>query len=177
MAWRFKAIPLAAVLVLALSSPDAYAEKDALINVTASSNSDDSGPAFLNYAKEQQTQKNNESVKVTEDKNNNTKTTNKKNIQKTNEASRQAAIISQKDKTIRQLRQQLDAKSAAVDSVPDNQKELTDKINQLQEELTVAVTEKQKLIDTFDDMTPDQQRSFLEIGRFYTQPKPGKIAG
>ena len=36
---------------------------------------------------------------------------------------------------------------------------------------------KQKLIDTFDDMTPDQQRSFLEIGRFYTQPKPGKIAG
>ena len=37
--------------------------------------------------------------------------------------------------------------------------------------------EKQKLIDTFDDMTPDQQRSFLEIGRFYTQPKPGKIAG
>lgn len=34
--------------------------------------------------------------------------------------------------------------------------------------------EKQKLIDTFDDMTPDQQRSFLEIGRFYTQPKPGK---
>ncbi|HDS7101866.1 TPA: AlpA family phage regulatory protein [Escherichia coli] len=37
--------------------------------------------------------------------------------------------------------------------------------------------EKQKLIDTFDNMTPDQQRSFLEIGRFYTQPKPGKIAG
>lgn len=37
--------------------------------------------------------------------------------------------------------------------------------------------DKQKLIDTFDDMTPDQQRSFLEVGRFYTQPKPGKIAG
>ena len=83
MAWHFKAIPLAAVLVLALSSsPDAYAEKDALINVTASSNSDDSGPAFLNYAKEQQTQKNNESVKATEDKNNNTKTTNKKTSRK-----------------------------------------------------------------------------------------------
>ena len=42
--------------VLALS-PDAYAEKDALISVTASSNSDASGPAFLNYAKEHQAQK------------------------------------------------------------------------------------------------------------------------
>ena len=164
IALRFKAIPLSAVLVLALSlSPDAYAEKDALINVTASSNSDDSGPAFLNYAKEQQTQKNNESVKATEDKNNNTKTTNKKNIQKTNEASRQAAIISQKDKTIRQLRQQLDAKSAAVDSVPDNQKELTDKINQLQEELTVAVTEKQKLIDKERSVVAEEKKSTSKL--------------
>lgn len=163
MAWRFKAIPLAAVLVLALSSPDAYAEKDALINVTASSNSDDSGPAFLNYAKEQQTQKNNESVKVTEDKNNNTKTTNKKNIQKTNEASRQAAIIAQKDKTIRQLRQQLDAKPATISAVPGNQKELTNKINQLQAELTVAVTEKQKLIDKERSVVAEEKKSTSKL--------------
>lgn len=163
MAWRFKAIPLAAVLVLALSSPDAYAEKDALINVTASSNSDDLGPAFLNYAKEQQTQKNNESVKVTEDKNNNTKTTNKKNVQKTNEASRQAAIIAQKDKTIRQLRQQLDAKPATISAVPGNQKELTDKINQLQAELTVAVTEKQKLIDKERSVVAEEKKSTSKL--------------
>lgn len=163
MAWRFKAIPLAAVLVLALSSPDAYAEKDALINVTASSNSDDSGPAFLNYAKEQQTQKNNESVKTVEDKNNNTKTTNKKNIQKTNEASRQAAIIAQKDKTIRQLRQQLDAKPATISAVPGNQKELTDKINQLQAELTVAVTEKQKLIDKEHSVVAEEKKSTSKL--------------
>ncbi|WP_434660108.1 FKBP-type peptidyl-prolyl cis-trans isomerase N-terminal domain-containing protein [Klebsiella sp. MISC125] len=163
MAWRFKAIPLAAVLVLALSSPDAYAEKDALINVTASSNSDDSGPAFLNYAKEQQSQKNNESVKVTEDKNNNTKTTNKKNIQKTNEASRQAAIIAQKDKTIRQLRQQLDAKPATISAVPGNQEELTNKINQLQAELTVAVTEKQKLIDKERSVVAEEKKSTSKL--------------
>lgn len=163
MAWRFKAIPLAAVLVLALSSPDAHAEKDALINVTASSNSDDSGPAFLNYAKEQQTQKNNESVKATEDKNNNTKTTNKKNIQKTNEASRQAAIIAQKDKTIRQLRQQLDAKPATISAVPGNQEELTNKINQLQAELTVAVTEKQKLIDKERSVVAEEKKSTSKL--------------
>ncbi|MBA7932051.1 FKBP-type peptidyl-prolyl cis-trans isomerase [Klebsiella sp. RHBSTW-00215] len=163
MAWRFKAIPLAAVLVLALSSPDAYAEKDALINVTASSNSDDSGPAFLNYAKEQQTQKNNESVKATEDKNNNTKTTNKKNIQKTNKASRQAAIIAQKDKTIRQLRQQLDAKPATISAVPGNQEELTNKINQLQAELTVAVTEKQKLIDKERSVVAEEKKSTSKL--------------
>ncbi|MCZ5683311.1 helix-turn-helix transcriptional regulator [Escherichia coli] len=37
--------------------------------------------------------------------------------------------------------------------------------------------DKQKLMDAFDEMTPEQRRSFLEVGRFYTQPKPGKIAG
>jgi hypothetical protein len=70
--------------VLALS-PDAYAEKDALISVTASSNSDASGPAFLNYAKEQQAQKISEPVKPVEEKSNNTKTTNKKSVLNTNE--------------------------------------------------------------------------------------------
>ena len=38
-------------------------------------------------------------------------------------------------------------------------------------------SDKQKLMDAFDEMTPEQQRSFLEVGRFYTQPKPGKCAG
>ena len=38
-------------------------------------------------------------------------------------------------------------------------------------------SDKQKLMDAFDEMTPEQQRSFLEVGRFYTQPKLGKCAG
>lgn len=62
IAKNFNPVSLAAVFVLALS-PDAYAEKDALISVTASSNSDASGPAFLNYAKEHQAQKISEPVK------------------------------------------------------------------------------------------------------------------
>lgn len=45
IAKNFNPVSLAAVFVLALS-PDAYAEKDALISVTASSNSDASGPHF-----------------------------------------------------------------------------------------------------------------------------------
>ena len=104
IAKNFNSVSLAAVFVLALS-PNAYAEKDALISVTASSSSDASGPAFLNYAKEQQAQESREPVKPVEEKNNNTKTTNKKSVQNTNDISRQAAIISQKDKLIRQLRQ------------------------------------------------------------------------
>lgn len=147
IAKNFNPVSLAAVLMLALS-PDAYAEKDALINVTASSNSDASGPAFLNYAKEQQAQKSREPVKPIEDKSNNTKTTNKKNVLNTNEISRQAAIISQKDKLIRQLRQQLDAKHpATVNAGADNPKALNDKIQLLEKKLATAVAEKQQLID------------------------------
>ncbi|MEB8291927.1 FKBP-type peptidyl-prolyl cis-trans isomerase [Klebsiella michiganensis] len=132
--------------MLALS-PDAYAEKDALISVTASSNSDASGPAFLNYAKEHQAQKISEPVKSVEEKSNNIKTTNKKTVLNTHEVSRQAAIIAQKDKLIRQLRQQLDAKPATVNAEADNQKALNDKIQLLEKRLATAVAEKQQLID------------------------------
>jgi FKBP-type peptidyl-prolyl cis-trans isomerase len=147
---NFKLIPLTVVFVLALlPSEGVCAEKDALIHVTANSNSDVSGPAFLNYAKEHQAQhqKSSEPTKSVENKKNITKTTNKKDAQKTNEASRQAAIIAQKDKTIRQLRQQLAAKPATINAEPGNQKELADKIHQLEKELAVAVAEKQRLID------------------------------
>ena len=148
IAINFNSISLAAALVLALSpSPDARAEKEALIHVTANSNSDASGPAFLNYAKEQQAQKDRAPAKSVEEKNAITQTTNKKNEQKVTEVSRQAAIIAQKDKIIRQLRQQLSAKPATVYAVQDNQKDLTDKIRQLEKALTVAVAEKQRLID------------------------------
>nr|WP_227500462.1 FKBP-type peptidyl-prolyl cis-trans isomerase N-terminal domain-containing protein [Klebsiella michiganensis] len=132
--------------MLALS-PDAYAEKDALISVTASSNSDASGPAFLNYAKEHQAQKISEPVKPVEEKSNNTKTTNKKTVLNTHEVSRQAAIIAQKDKLIRQLQQQLDAKPATMNAEAGNQKELKNKIQLLEKKLATAVAEKQQLID------------------------------
>ncbi|MDM6715488.1 FKBP-type peptidyl-prolyl cis-trans isomerase N-terminal domain-containing protein [Klebsiella michiganensis] len=132
--------------MLALS-PDAYAEKDALISVTASSNSDASGPAFLNYAKEHQAQKISEPVKPVEEKSNNTKTTNKKTVLNTHEVSRQAAVIAQKDKLIRQLQQQLDAKPATMNAEAGNQKELKNKIQLLEKKLATAVAEKQQLID------------------------------
>jgi len=146
IAKNFNPVSLAAVFVLALS-PDAYAEKDALISVTASSNSDASGPAFLNYAKEHQAQKISEPVKPVEEKSNNTKTTNKKTVLNTQEVSRQAAIIAQKDKLIRQLQQQLDAKPATMNAEAGNQKELKNKIQLLEKKLATAVAEKQQLID------------------------------
>ena len=146
IAKNFNSVSLAAVFVLALS-PDAFAEKDALISVTTSSSSDASGPAFLNYAKEQQAQESREPVKPVEEKSNKTKTTNKKSVQSTNDISRQAAIISQKDKLIRQLRQQLEAKPVTINAAADNQKELTDKIQLLEKKLAAAVAEKQRLID------------------------------
>ncbi|WP_262368355.1 hypothetical protein [Klebsiella grimontii] len=146
IAKNFNSVSLAAVFVLALS-PDAFAEKDALISVTTSSSSDASGPAFLNYTKEQQAQESREPVKPVEEKSNKTKTTNKKSVQSTNDISRQAAIISQKDKLIRQLRQQLEAKPVTINAAADNQKELTDKIQLLEKKLAAAVAEKQRLID------------------------------
>ena len=146
IAKNFNPVSLAAVFVLALS-PDAYAEKDALISVTASSNSDSSGPAFLNYAKEHQAQKISEPVKPVEEKSNNTKTTNKKTVLNTHEVSRQAAVIAQKDKLIRQLQQQLDAKPATMNAEAGNQKELKNKIQLLEKKLATAVAEKQQLID------------------------------
>lgn len=148
IAIHFNSISLAAVFVLALSpSPGACADKDALISITAGSNSDDSAPAFLNYAKEQQAQKNSEPAKSVEDKSHITKTTNNKNSAKSSDASRQAVIIAQKDKLIRQLRQQLDAKPATVAIAAGTEKELTDKIQQLEKKLTIALAEKQQLIN------------------------------
>ncbi|VUS27974.1 FKBP-type peptidyl-prolyl cis-trans isomerase N-terminal domain-containing protein [Klebsiella huaxiensis] len=145
---NINSISLAAAFVLALSpSPGVCADKDALINVTAGSNSDDSGPAFLHFAKEQQAQKSSEPVKPVEQKNNITRNTDNKISNKSSEASRQAAIIAQKDKTIRQLQQQLAARPATTEVASDNQKELTEKIEQLEKKLAVALAEKQQLIN------------------------------
>lgn len=38
-------------------------------------------------------------------------------------------------------------------------------------------TEKQALMDAFDDMSPEQRRVILEVGKVLTQPKPSKFAG
>ncbi|EHG3076017.1 transcriptional regulator [Salmonella enterica] len=37
--------------------------------------------------------------------------------------------------------------------------------------------EKKELMDAFDDMSPEQRRAILEIGKVITQPKPSKFAG
>ncbi|HFU7806712.1 TPA: helix-turn-helix domain-containing protein [Escherichia coli] len=37
--------------------------------------------------------------------------------------------------------------------------------------------DQQELVAAFDKMTREQQRSFLDVGKVFTQPKPGKLAG
>ena len=36
--------------------------------------------------------------------------------------------------------------------------------------------EKKELMDAFDDMSPEQRRAILEVGKVLTQPKPSKFA-
>ena len=37
--------------------------------------------------------------------------------------------------------------------------------------------EKQELMDAFDNMSPEQRRAILEVGKVLVQPKPSKFAG
>lgn len=37
--------------------------------------------------------------------------------------------------------------------------------------------EKRELMDTFDEMTPQQQKALLEVGKVMAQPEPNKNAG
>lgn len=46
----------------------------------------------------------------------------------------------------------------------------------LQKNIPRMSPEKQELMDAFDDMSPDQRRAILEIGKVLTQPKPSKFA-
>lgn len=162
-AMYFKLILLAVVFLLALSpSLGASVENDALINVTASSNSSDSGPVFLNYAKEQQNHKISESVIPVMQKNNNIKTTNKKQ-KKDTDAPHQAVIVSQKDKIIKQLRFQLQSKPITINTVSENQKELENKIQHIQEKLAVATAEKQRLINKERSAAAEIKKITMEL--------------
>lgn len=38
-------------------------------------------------------------------------------------------------------------------------------------------SERQELMDAFDEMTPEQRRAILEVGKVFVQPKPNKFAG
>lgn len=38
-----------------------------------------------------------------------------------------------------------------------------------------ASPEKQELMDAFDEMSPDQRRAILEVGKVLAQPKPSKF--
>ena len=38
-------------------------------------------------------------------------------------------------------------------------------------------SDKQALMDAFDDMSPEQRRAILEVGKGLAQPKPNKFAG
>ncbi|AML34151.1 hypothetical protein Ec53638_1174 [Escherichia coli 53638] len=37
--------------------------------------------------------------------------------------------------------------------------------------------EKKELMDAFDEMSPEQRRAILEVGKVFIQPKPSKLAG
>lgn len=136
---------LALIMMLALSiSHNAYAEKETLANVTANSNSNGAGPAFLNYA-QQQTQENKVPEITAESKSINTETVNHSKPQH-KKVSGQSSIIAQKDRTIHQLQKQLAEKSATVSPTEDQQQALLAKLKQLQEKLNATSAEKQQLI-------------------------------
>lgn len=136
---------LVLIMMLALSiSHNAYAEKETLANVTANSNSNGAGPAFLNYA-QQQTQENKVPEITTESKSINTETVNHSKPQH-KKVSGQSSIIAQKDRTIHQLQKQLAEKSATVSPTEDQQQALLAKLKQLQEKLNATSAEKQQLI-------------------------------
>ncbi|WP_052283004.1 FKBP-type peptidyl-prolyl cis-trans isomerase [Kluyvera genomosp. 1] len=137
---------LALIITLALLfSHNAYAEQEMLANVTANSNSNGSGPAFLDYA-QQQTQENKNSEKIAVSKPINTEIVNNSKPQHIKRISDQSSTIAQKDKTIRQLQKQLADKSTAISSAPAQQQMLVAKLKQLQEKLDAATAEKQQLI-------------------------------
>lgn len=136
---------LALIMMLALSiSHNAYAEKETLANVTANSNSNGAGPAFLNYA-QQQTQENKVPEITAESKSINTETVNHSKPQH-KKVSGQSSIIAQKDRTIHQLQKQLAEKSATVSPTADQQQAMLAKLKQLQEKLNATSAEKQQLI-------------------------------
>ena len=147
---------LALIMMLALSiSHNAYAEKETLANVTANSNSNGAGPAFLNYA-QQQTQENKVPEITAESKSINTETVNHSKPQH-KKVSGQSSIIAQKDRTIHQLQKQLAEKSATVSPTEDQQQALLAKLKQLQEKLNATSAEKQQLIQ--QALTVDQTKT------------------
>ncbi|HID4045039.1 TPA: helix-turn-helix domain-containing protein [Pluralibacter gergoviae] len=45
------------------------------------------------------------------------------------------------------------------------------------QETSMMTQEKKELLDAFDEMSPEQRRAILEVGKVLVQPKPGKLAG
>ncbi|MEL0550340.1 FKBP-type peptidyl-prolyl cis-trans isomerase [Raoultella sp. BIGb0399] len=168
---NLKVIALAMTPVLAsFLVPNAYAEKDVTTGVVPRSDSDNSGPAFLIFAKQQQEkEKEKKSAdrsiehKTSETNSNTTRTTNNTPTQKTKNISQQNAVIAQKDKIIRQLKKQLATRPSEMIPVADNQKELTDKIKQLQGKLETALAEKQQLIIKESTAVNDKKQSNLKL--------------
>lgn len=54
---------------------------------------------------------------------------------------------------------------------------LTGVSNHVPQEVPVVSPEKQELMDAFDDMTAEQRRAILEVGKVLSQPKSGKLVG
>ncbi|KFK92746.1 MULTISPECIES: helix-turn-helix domain-containing protein [unclassified Serratia (in: enterobacteria)] len=54
---------------------------------------------------------------------------------------------------------------------------LTGMSNTVPKEAPVVSPEKQELMDAFDDMSPEQRRAILEVGKVLAYPKPSKLVG
>lgn len=181
-ATNLNVLTLAVALMLAsFLLPAAYAEKDMPVSLITGSDNDNSGPAFLHFATQQQENENNFTTGSTvresrEGENNNKRTTNNTENQKTKSISQQNAAIAQKDKIIRQLQKQLAARPTEAISVSENQKELTDKIQQLQGKLKAALAENQQLIIKENSAANDKKQSSVKLDATENKIKQQSIA-
>lgn len=156
----FMRLRIPCVLISLLTFPFiTNAQEDALANVTARSNDNDSIPAILNYVQSQEKNGNNsiEPKTVTRPaKNNNAsqKLRAKVNIQK--------SWLTEKDETIRQLQAQLDMKSAPLNSESDNEKKLREQVKELQVKLVAANSNQQQAQQAQTKLT-ESQLSIIEL--------------
>ena len=116
-------VPLAITFLYGLSHP-ANAEEDPLAVITASSNFDNSVPAILNYAQQEQGKSSSGSVQVAPKTQKRVQASDKKSSLDT-KYSQQQGWLTQKDATIRQLQMQLADKNAQEETFSQKEEELT----------------------------------------------------
>ncbi|KFC84001.1 FKBP-type peptidyl-prolyl cis-trans isomerase N-terminal domain-containing protein [Buttiauxella agrestis] len=138
-------VPLAITFLYGLSHP-ANAEEDPLAVITASSNFDNSVPAILNYAQQEQGKPSSGSVQVAPKTQKRVQASDKKSSLDT-KYSQQQGWLTQKDATIRQLQMQLADKNAQEETFSQKEEELTTQIKALQTQLGAQKLQNTELAD------------------------------